>query len=73
MVHLTYRKGHESVILLQGPIGVQKMVRVEGVWFLEVMWIIESRVQYGKYFSALREKHKIRNNAFLTSIHKAEL
>ena len=57
---LTYGEGDKSFILLQGPIGIQKVVRVEGVWFFKVMWIIESGVQDGKYFSALREGDKVK-------------
>lgn len=57
---LTYGEGDKCFILLQCSIGIQKVVRVEDIWFFKVMGIIESRVQDGKYFSALREGHMVR-------------
>lgn len=56
---LTYREGHKSVIFLHRPIGIEKVVRVEVIWFLKVMWVVESRAQDGIDFCALREGHKI--------------
>lgn len=58
-VQLTYGEGDKSLTLLQCPIGIQKVVRVEGVWFFEVKWVVESRAQDGIYFSVLKESHKM--------------
>ena len=56
---LTYGEGHKSVIFLHRPTGIQKVVRVEVIWFLKIMRVMESRAQDGIDFCALREGQKI--------------
>ena len=56
---LTYGEGHKSIIFLHYPVGIQKVVRVEVIWFLKVTRFMESRAQDGIDFCALREGHKI--------------
>ena len=56
---LTYGEGHKSIIFLHRPTGIQKVVRVEVIWALTVMRVMESRAQDGIDFCVLREGHKI--------------
>lgn len=39
---LTCGERHKGFILLQPPIGIQEVVRVEGVWCFKVMRVVES-------------------------------
>jgi hypothetical protein len=59
-VHLTYGKRDKSIILLKSAIGIQKVLRVEVIWFFKVMRIVESRAQDGKNFSVLGKSYKIK-------------
>lgn len=56
---LTYGEGHKSIIFLHCPTGIQKVGRVEVIWFLKVTRVVESRAQDGIDFCALREGHKV--------------
>lgn len=39
---LSCREGHESFIFFQSPIGIQEVVRIEGVWLFKVPWVMKS-------------------------------
>ena len=51
---LTYGEGQKSIIFLHYPVGIQKVVRVEVIWFLKVTRFVESRAQDGIDSCALR-------------------
>lgn len=44
--------------LLELPLSIQEVARVEGIWLLKVAWVMDGRTQDGVHSNALRGRQR---------------